>query len=93
MLLSILLLSCRMSLIQEIFLETDWEDVEQAQAACDERAAELVAEGHNCTCTTLYRITDGRRVFLLEAQHPDTLEPEHRPSRRKPPSRRSTPRG
>jgi hypothetical protein len=26
---------------------------------------------------------------LLEAQHPDTLEPEHKPSRRKPPSRRS----
>jgi hypothetical protein len=25
---------------------------------------------------------------LLEAQHPDTLEPEHRPSRRKPPARR-----
>ncbi|MGB3309921.1 MAG: hypothetical protein WBG32_05000 [Nodosilinea sp.] len=77
-----------MSLIQEIFLESDWEEVEQAQAACDERANQLRAEGHNCTCTTLYRINDGRRVFLLEAQHPDTLEPEHRPSRRKPPARR-----
>ncbi|HSM81765.1 MAG TPA: hypothetical protein VLS96_08765 [Nodosilinea sp.] len=82
-----------MSLVQEIFLETDWEDAEQAQAACHQRASELQAEGHTCTCLTLYRITDGRRVFLLEAQHPDTLEPEHKPSRRKPPSRRSTPRG
>jgi hypothetical protein len=82
-----------MSLIQEIFLETDWEDVEQAQAACDERASQLRAEGHTCTCTTLYRINDGRRVFLLEAQHPDSLDPEQKPSRRRPPSRRSTPRG
>lgn len=81
-----------MSLIQEIFLETDWEEVEHAQAACDERATQLRAEGHDCTCTTLYRITDGRRVFLLEAQHPDSLEPENKPSRRKPPARRSTQR-
>ncbi|MBD2106384.1 MULTISPECIES: hypothetical protein [unclassified Nodosilinea] len=82
-----------MSLIQEIFLETDWEEVEQAQAACDLRAAQLKAEGHTCTCTTLYRITDGRRVFLLEAQHPDSLEPENKPSRRRLPARRSAPRG
>ncbi|WP_035986028.1 hypothetical protein [Leptolyngbya sp. KIOST-1] len=80
-----------MSLIQEIFLESDWDEVEQAQAACDERATRLRAEGHTCTCTTLYRITDGRRVFLLEAQHPDMVEPD-RPSRRKPPSRRPTQR-
>ncbi|PSR16014.1 hypothetical protein C8255_20040 [filamentous cyanobacterium CCP3] len=79
-------------MIQEIFLESDWEEVEQAQAACDERASQLRAEGHTCTCTTLYRITDGRRVFLLEAQHPDALEPETKPSRRKPPSRRPTQR-
>ncbi|MFQ4138831.1 hypothetical protein PGN35_021205 [Nodosilinea sp. PGN35] len=82
-----------MSLIQEIFLETDWEEVEQAQAACDERANQLRGEGHTCTCTTLYRITDGRRVFLLEAQHPDALEPESKPSRRKLPARRSAHRG
>ncbi|MGG6240304.1 hypothetical protein ACQ4N7_16900 [Nodosilinea sp. AN01ver1] len=79
-------------MIQEIFLESDWEEVEQAQAACAERATQLRAEGHTCTCTTLYRITDGRRVFLLEAQHPDMLEPENKPSRRKPPSRRPTQR-
>jgi hypothetical protein len=30
---------------------------------------------------------------LVEAQHPDALEPEHKPSRRKPPSRRSMPKG
>jgi hypothetical protein len=32
-------------------------------------------------------------VFLLEAQHPDSLEPENRPSRRKLPARRSAQRG
>jgi hypothetical protein len=82
-----------MSLIQEIFLETDWDDAEQAWLACQERANQLKAEGHTCSCLTLYRATDGRRVFLVEAQHPDALEPEHKPSRRKPPSRRSMPKG
>jgi hypothetical protein len=82
-----------MSLIQEIFLETDWDDVEQARATRDERANQLRAEGYTCTCITLYRITDGRRVFLVEAQHPSTLEPDHKPSRRKPAARRSMPKG
>jgi RES domain-containing protein len=75
-------------LIQEVFLETDWDEAAQALAARDERASQLEAEGMTCSCTTLYRITDGRRVFLVEAQSPEDLEAERQPSRRNSSSRR-----
>jgi hypothetical protein len=41
-----------------------------------------------CSCTTLYWITDGRRVFLVEAQSPEDLEAERQPSRRNSSSHR-----
>lgn len=77
-----------MSPIQEIFLETDWDDADQARAARDQRAAQLQAEGHICSCTTLYRATDGRCVFVVEVQPPESSRSEHPSSRRKPVSRR-----
>lgn len=69
-------------MIQEVFLESDWEEAAQARAARDERATQLQAKGLNCSCITLYRITDGRKVFLVEAQTPEDEEAERQPSKR-----------
>jgi hypothetical protein len=76
-------------LIQEVFLESDWEEAAQARAARDERANQLQAKGLNCSCSTLYRITDGRKVFLVEAQTPEDEESERQSSKRSPSPRRS----
>jgi hypothetical protein len=76
------------ALIQEVFLETDWEEASSARAARDERASQLQAEGLTCSCSTLYRITDGRKVFLVEAQTPEDKEAERQPSKRSPSPRR-----
>lgn len=65
-----------MSLIQEVFLETDWDEVPQARAARDQRAAQLQAQGFVCACSTLQRATDGCQIFLVEAQSPEDLETE-----------------
>ena len=69
-------------MIQEVFLETDWDEAAQARAARDERASQLQAKGLNCSCSTLYRITDGRQVFLVEAQTPEDEEAERQSSKR-----------
>lgn len=77
-------------MIQEVFLETDWDEAAQARAARDERAAQLEAEGMTCSCATLYRITDGRKVFLVEAQSPKSAESERQSPRQRSASRRSS---
>lgn len=72
-----------MTVIQEIFLETDWDDINQARTARDQRAAQLQAQGLVCSYETLYRIHDGHRVFLLEAKPPESIESaDHPPKRR-----------
>ena len=76
------------TLIQEVFLETDWEEAAQARAARDERASQLQSEGLHCSCSTLYRITDGRCVFVVEAQTPEDQEAERQPSKRSSSPRR-----
>lgn len=73
-----------MSLIQEVFVETDWEETHQARAARDERAAQLQAQGLMCSCTTLQRVTDGHYVFLVEAQEPEAMETEQKSTKGKP---------
>jgi hypothetical protein len=82
-----------MTVIQETFLETDWEDAAQARAARDQRVDELQAQGLVCTCETLYRITDGYQVFFLEARDPDRIEvvADERPRKKKSSSRRPRP--
>lgn len=80
-----------MSLIQETFLETDWEEAEQARAARDQRAAQLEAQGLVCSCSTLYRVNDGYRVYLVEAQTPEAEEEARKPSK-KSGSRRPRPK-
>lgn len=55
-----------MSMTQEVFLETAWEDAEAARQARDDRAAQLQAQGLICTCETLATV-DGRLVFVVVA--------------------------
>jgi hypothetical protein len=54
-----------MQVIQETFLETDWEDEQAARAAQDARAEQLQVQGLLCRREDLYNVR-GDRVFLLE---------------------------
>jgi len=62
-------------MIQEVFIETTWEDADMARQRRDERSQELEATGLECHRENLYTV-DGRRVFLLTATPP---EPEPSP--------------
>ncbi len=64
-----------MSSIQEVFLETDWDDAAQARQKRDERILDLQATGLVCVGHDLYNIVNGRRVFVLAASSPSPLEP------------------
>jgi hypothetical protein len=58
-----------MSMRQEVFLETAWEDAEAARQARDDRAAQLEAQGLVCSCETLATV-EGRLVFVVVATDP-----------------------
>lgn len=69
-------LSSFMKPIQEVFQESDWEELEQAQQARENRVAYWQAQGYLCSCETLYNAITGRRILLLEVSLPDAVEPE-----------------
>lgn len=56
--------------VQEVFLETQFDDELAARQARDNRAAQLQAQGLLCTCEDLYTV-DGYRVFLVVATEVD----------------------
>lgn len=62
-----------MAVISEAFSELDWDDPEMAQQHRDQRLAELTAQGFVCSAELLYRINDGRRVYVVTAE---SAEPE-----------------
>ena len=74
---------------QTIFIESDYETPGEARAARDAEAARLVAQGINCHCLTLYRATDGCRIFAIEVPEPEVKEQKHKPAKSKPVSARS----
>ncbi len=63
-----------MAEVQEIFLETEWDDEHAARQARDDRATQLQAEGYMTTCENLWTV-NGQRVFLVEAARPERIEP------------------
>lgn len=65
-----------MAEVQEIFLETEWDDEYAARQARDDRASQLQAEGYVTTCENLWTV-NGQRVFLIEAARPERIEPTH----------------
>ncbi|MBW4420581.1 MAG: hypothetical protein KME13_15325 [Myxacorys californica WJT36-NPBG1] len=85
-----------MTPIKEVFAELDWDDPETARKKRDERIEALQATGLVCTAEDLYRINDGRRVFMLTASRPDPISDTPtedgdglgRPSHRARPQRR-----
>lgn len=88
-----------MGSIQEVFLETDWDDAAQARQKRDERILALQSTGLVCVGQDLYNILNGRRVFVLVASPPSVVEPSRdensksrslRPQRRDPAEPRRT---
>ncbi len=73
----------------EAFLPPEWDEFESAISQRDQKAAQLSAQGLVCTCRTLYRITDGMPVYVVEASKP---EPEPDARRERESSRRREPR-
>lgn len=80
-------------MIQEVFVESTWEDASTARQRRDERSKELEATGLECCRETLYTL-DGRCVFLVTAT-PVEPEPPPATSQGKPagPRLRSTRQG
>jgi hypothetical protein len=60
-------------LIQEVFLELEWNDEAEAQQARDHRAAELQQQGYICVYENLFTVY-GHRVFLLKASFPEPVD-------------------
>ena len=79
-------------MIQEAFIESGWNNAEQALQARDQRAEQLQGQGFICRLTTLYRATDSYRVFWLEAQQPESSQANKRSSSSKAPGKRFKPR-
>ncbi len=77
-----------MPTLSEAFLPTDWDEFESAIAQRNQKAAQFSAQGLVCTCRTLYRITDGMPVYVVEARKPEP-EPVRRERESRPRSRQS----
>ncbi|MBD1909417.1 MULTISPECIES: hypothetical protein [unclassified Leptolyngbya] len=71
-------------MIQEVFIESPWEDESIARQRRDERYGELAAAGLDCRRENLYTV-DGRRVFLVIAT-PAEEEVQISPSARDKPT-------
>jgi hypothetical protein len=65
-----------MAIISEAFSELDWDEPEMAQQQRDQRLAELTAQGMICSTELLYRISDGRRVYVVTAESPEPEQSE-----------------
>jgi hypothetical protein len=56
--------------IEEVYLETNYGDEQEARQARDQRIEQLQAQGWICIAKTLYTVW-GKCVFYLEATSPD----------------------
>ena len=74
-----------------VLLETDYETLDEAIATKDAQTAELTAQGIPFQQHTLYRLTDGARVFLITPIDPELEADEPRRTSSKPRTRRTSP--
>jgi len=74
-----------------VILETDYETLDEAIAAKDAQTAQLDAQGIPFSQTTLYRLTDNCRVFLITPIDPELEADEPSRASSKPRTRRSSP--
>jgi hypothetical protein len=65
-----------MTVIAEAFSELEWGEPEIAQAQRDLRLAQLEAQGLICRAELLYRVLDGRQVFVVTAESPEAPRQE-----------------
>lgn len=80
--------------IQEIFLELDYDELEEALAARRTRLEELQSQGLICKAENLYN-GSGHRVLILNASEPTPMvDPAERSDRRRQsrPTRQHKPR-
>ncbi|MBD3885682.1 hypothetical protein IFO70_28630 [Phormidium tenue FACHB-886] len=86
-------------MLQEVFLENDWEDAAHARQCRDARIEELQTQGFVCSAENLWTV-QGYRVYLLVATRdaPDIAQASPRRERSQQqgdpagrPVRRSTP--
>jgi hypothetical protein len=73
-----------------VLIETDYETLDEAIAAKDDHTAQLDAQGILFRQTTLYRLTDGARVFLITPYDPDLESDEPSRGSSKPRTRRTS---
>ena len=65
-------------MIQETFLEAEWDDAITARRERDARLTELQAQGFECKCEDLVNLMTNQRVFTLEATEVKQIEPRER---------------
>ena len=58
--------------LTEAFVPTHWDECETMMAQCHQKAAQLSAQGLVCTCSTLYRITDGMPIYVVDVATPES---------------------
>jgi len=69
-------------MIQEVFIETPWEDESLTRERRDKRCEELTAAGLDCHRENLYTV-DGRRVYLVIAASAEEDTPKSAAPREK----------
>ncbi|MBD3886868.1 hypothetical protein IFO70_35130 [Phormidium tenue FACHB-886] len=72
-------------MLQEVFLESDWEDAAHARQRRDARMEELQIQGLLCTAENLWNV-QGYRVYLVVATRdaPDIAQDSPRRERSQP---------
>ena len=66
-----------------IFLETDFDTLEDAIATSQAQVAQLTQQGILFTQQVLFRATDGCRVFVINIEEPEDIQPQRGDPRRK----------
>ncbi|MEM6835495.1 MAG: hypothetical protein AAF609_01450 [Cyanobacteria bacterium P01_C01_bin.120] len=74
-----------------VILEDDYETLNDAIAAKDAQTADLTNQSIPFQQQTLYRATDGARVFLITPIEPEAEADESRTTSSKPRTRRTSP--
>lgn len=64
-----------------IFLETDFDTLEDAIATSQAQVAQLTQQGILCSQQVLYRATDGCRVFVINIEESESID--HDPRRKR----------
>lgn len=83
-----------MPTLSEAFVPTHWDECGTMMAQCHQKAAQLSAQGLDCTCSTLYRITDGMPIYVVDVATPESesdLRRARTPRQERPSQPRSRP--